>query len=127
MRTGPPTLGLGTSQTHGLGVLARRDISRSEPIMELRGAVIPLSEISDQQLQDWEWNALNDSTLLVRKKRTAYYFLNHSRSPNVRVSETGFQVISSRPIARGEELNLDYLEQPLPYRYLGLPNSGYLL
>jgi predicted DNA binding CopG/RHH family protein len=127
MRIGPPAFGLGASKAHGLGLLARRDIKRAEPIMELRGAIVPVSEISDQQLQDWEWNALNDLTLLVRKKRSAYYYLNHSRSPNVRVSETGLQIISSRPIARGEELTLDYLKQPLPRRYLGFPNSGYLL
>lgn len=58
--------------------------------------------------------------LLVRMFRTKYSFINHSRQPNCRVwMQDGRLVVETLcAIAPGQELTLDYCEEPLPPAYL---------
>lgn len=60
-----------------------------------------------------EWNALSEDTLLVRPFRTKYSFVNHSRTPNVRILHHPLRLVALRDVAEGEEFLLDYHEEPL--------------
>lgn len=44
-------------------------------------------------------------------------FINHSLRPNVSIDDDGITMRSCAAIARGEELTLDYVAQPVPDAY----------
>ena len=61
-----------------------------------------------------EWMGVGNDAVFLSAKRSKMSMINHSDSPNVRF-ESG-RLISRRPIAKGDELTMDYR--------IGLP-SGY--
>lgn len=121
---------IGRSDTHGHGLFARYDVPK--------GAVV--GTMDDGQVIGWddfdalvarhsdglgassdllmEWNALSEDTLLVRPFRTKYSFVNHSRTPNVRIARHPLRLVALRDIAEGEEFLLDYRKGPLRREYL---------
>lgn len=60
-----------------------------------------------------EWNALDQKTLLVRAFRTKYSYINHSKTPNVKVFSFPHRIIALKDIEIGEELTIDYNAEPL--------------
>lgn len=69
---------------------------------------------------------MSEDTLLVRPFRTKYSFVNHSRTPNVRIARHPLRLVALRDIAEGEEFLLDYREEPLCREHLEGHGATYL-
>jgi len=73
-----------------------------------------------------EWNALSVDILLVRALRTKYSYINHSRTPNVKILKESMTIISIVDILPNDEILLDYRDEPLNERYLNGHGKTYL-
>lgn len=104
------------SLTHGHGLFARRGWSAGEVLGILDGQVVDV--VRYPAVMALEWNALSPEHLLVRPIRTSYGFMNHSTHPNVSIDDDGRTMRANAAIAPGDELTLDYFEQPVPVAYL---------
>lgn len=113
------------SPIHGTGLFANADLAPGTVLTKLDGQRVTTSE-APGVLFALEWNAVSKSELLVRAIRTSYGFINHSRTPNLRIDGGTMTLKVLTPVASGEELLLDYLEQPLPDAYLSNANADYL-
>lgn len=113
------------SEIHGVGLFSTRSRAAEEHVVTLDGQVVPV-EILPEALFTLEWNALSEALLLVRPLRTSYGFINHAPTPNLAIGADGVTVRTTRAVAAGEELTLDYAAQPLPRAYLDAPEGAYL-
>lgn len=116
------------SKLHGLGLFAFEKIEKSETLGLLNGQSVPWSYVKDFAV-DSEWNALTSEQVLYRPFKTKYYFINHSRTPNLKlkVKSTGFiEIIALELIEKDQELLLDYRQENLPEWYLSGHGSTYL-
>ncbi len=122
-----PALRLRASPIHGIGVFTTIPIAEGSDLFHLPGEVVRLPEgpLTAANFEG-EWNAISGQALLLRRERTSYGFMNHSRDPNCVIAADARRVWARRDIAAGEELTLDYRAQPLPERYLELPGAAYL-
>jgi hypothetical protein len=111
------------SPIHGQGLFAETRVEPGTVLAKLDGQVVSPAEAPGVVLA-LEWNALSPERLLVRPIRTSYGFINHSRTPNLRIHDLA--VVATSTIAPDSELLLDYLEQPLPADFLAHPSSEYL-
>jgi len=116
---------LGPSAIHGRGVFTTRPRAPGELLTVLDGQLVPAGG-SDYVLWQLEWNAVSATLLLVRALRTTYGFINHAREANLTIDADRRTLRSSRAVGTGEELTLNYLDQPLPPAYLNDPRSAYL-
>ncbi|OUN87966.1 SET domain-containing protein [[Collinsella] massiliensis] len=122
------------SPVHGNGLFARCAIPAGSVIATLDGQVMSWSTY--RELRDsidstspilfYEWNALEQNTLLVRPFRTKYSFINHSRSPNLQIERFPLRVVALSDIAQDEEFLLDYRKEPLNEEYLNGHGRTYL-
>ncbi len=113
------------SPIHGRGLFARTRIPAGRVLVRLDGQRLAIDD-APGALEALEWNAVSTSELLVRPIRTSYGFVNHSRTPNVRIDPASFDMIAMQEIAPDAELLINYLDQPLPDAYLRLPAAEYL-
>lgn len=113
------------SNIHGNGLFATEAITLGAELGELDGQVIPESLHSKLRLT-LEWNAIDDNVLLVRPYRTKYSYINHSRTPNLKLAGSPLKVIALRSISEGEELTLDYRKEKLSTEYLHKKGIFYL-
>ena len=108
---------------HGVGVIAIRDIPKGiDPLKNADpcGDVleIPKSELDNCNAPEEAKNmvrdfcALQDGIYFVPDYGidaiTKFYFLNHSKTPNMHSPDKGETFITSRKIKKGEELTADY-------------------
>jgi hypothetical protein len=119
-----PDTEVAPSPTHGRGLFARRAWSPGEVLGHLDGQVVDV--IRYPAVMVLEWNALSPEHLLVRPIRTSYGFMNHSTHPNVSIDDDGRTMRANRAIASGDELTLDYFEQPVPEAYLASDEAAQL-
>lgn len=118
------------SSIHGHGLFATSAIAANTKIGVLDGQIVPLEYIrqSGQELS-LEWNALPGGKVLVRPIRTSYFYINHSRSPNLKLRHGAagqLLVWTRRAIECGEEMLLDYRDEPLDEAYLLGHGASYL-
>lgn len=73
-----------------------------------------------------EWNCISPEFLLVRPFRTFYSLINHSRAPNLFVSQNPLSIVVSLAIKKGDELFIDYRKEPLPENYFNSDENKYL-
>jgi histone-lysine N-methyltransferase SUV420H len=95
-------------------VTARRDIEASKTIKYLAGVQVGVYDHQEESLASAE----NDFSLIVSSRRNTcslllgpVRFANHDCNANARfaaVGSTGVQVISTKPIRRGDEITVDY-------------------
>lgn len=114
------------SSIHGYGLFAKEAIPAGITLCILTGQLVPYSFYLRQETQWLEWNAIENEQLIVRCFRTKYSFINHSRTPNCSVVRHPHSVITLTAINSGEELTLDYRNEPLPQSYLNGHGSTYL-
>ena len=126
------------SEIHGYGAFATEDIAKGTTLCKLDGQYMEwklydkIISIVDEKIKDlkdyffMEWNAISDETLLVRAVRTKYSFINHSRKPNLRIEKEGMILFTIKDIYCGEELLLDYREEPLREEYINGHGKTYL-
>ncbi len=114
------------SSIHGLGLFANQPIETGTVLIQLDGQRLPLDEIPYSRVQSIEWNAVEGRCLLVRSHPTKYGFINHSRQPNAVVDTRNRQVIASCFVPAGQEILLDYRQEPLPTEYFSANGSLYL-
>jgi hypothetical protein len=126
------------STVHGKGLFCSSTVRNGEILGVLDGQII--STASYESIKDsitiesediksslfMEWNVLNKETLLVRAFRTKYSFINHSRTPNLKLVCYPIKVIATRDIKVGEEFLLDYREGLLSEDYLQGHGKSYL-
>ena len=119
---------VGKSNIHGIGLFATADFQMGAQMGILDGQVIPRTSLMDDMVLT-EWNALPNDMLLVRLYRTKYFFINHSRTPNtIIVADHGNtrMLVALHNIAAGEEITVDYRDEPLHESYLKGHGKGYL-
>ena len=91
----------------------------------LDGQVIP--EVLNNKLAlAFEWNALEEDTLLVRPYRTKYSYINHQRTPNLILVGYPIVVTALQDIPKGTELTLDYRKEKLSTNYIETKGKYYL-
>jgi hypothetical protein len=119
-------LELRESPIQGRGMFAKRAWASGELLCVLDGQMVDVTR-HPGVVDALEWNALSPTRLLVRALRTSYGFINHSgSSPNTRIDADGRTMRACRPIAPGDELTMDYFEQPVPPAYLASPEAAAL-
>ncbi len=111
------------SHLHGLGLFATAPINKGTILCVLDGQYVPAT---DYFYTVFEWNVISEDVLLIRPCRTKYSFINHSRTPNIAVTKNPLRVVAVQNIALGEELTLDYRNEPLSEAYLAGHGSTYL-
>lgn len=125
------------STIHGYGLFATKLISSGSLLSKLDGQIVDFETFEkikvDLGLKKeaeaslfMEWNGLPKDKLLVRMFRTKYSYINHSISPNCKLIGSPPQLWSCNNINAGEELTLDYRDEPLPKAYLSGHGSSYL-
>ena len=127
------------SKIHGYGLFAKVDIDKSDILCILDGQIVSWSLYKKlaENLQDkikapydeyffMEWNALDEETLLVRSLRTKYSYINHSRTPNVKLIKYPLRIVATSDIKRGTEITLDYRCEPLNQDYIKNHGATYL-
>jgi SET domain-containing protein len=114
------------SDIHGHGLFATEGFSAEEQLCVLDGQRVSWRVYSRRKGFSGEWNATTGDVLVIRPFRTRYFYINHSRSPNLQVLEDPLRVVALREIAAGEELLLDYRREPLPEEYMQTHGSTYL-
>lgn len=125
------------SELHGLGLFAERKLSAGTKLATLDGQVVEYDFyylVKDKLNIDptadnyvfMEWNSLPNKKLLARMFRTKYSYINHSRTPNCKLLGNPPELWTYQDIEIGEELTLDYRDEPLPDNYLTGHGSTYL-
>lgn len=107
---------LNISSIHGFGMFAKKNIPAGEILFKLSGELYTKEFLKDQNFHG-EWNALENGKFLVRKNRTSYGFINHSRKPNCFIGDD-MRIRSYTSIQKGEEILLDYRKEALPEDYV---------
>lgn len=116
------------SLVHGHGLFALNSLAAGTVLTRLDGQVMPWPAYHGDIRAD-EWNALAGGRLLLRTYRTKYYYINHSRTPNLKIAHEKPDILLLTvvvPVAAGEELFLDYRDEPLPADYLKGHGATYL-
>ena len=119
---------ISTSGVHGNGLFSKTELGTGQTLAILDGQRVPWSFITDI-VRDAEWNALSVSTALYRPFKTKYFYINHSRIPNLElVSDelTGLYLRTLRDVRPDEELFLDYRRETLPDWYTTEHGASYL-
>lgn len=125
------------SEVHGLGLFSVRKIGAGIKLATLDGQVVDYDfyylvkdKLSIDPTADnyvfMEWNSLPNKKLLARMFRTKYSYINHSRTPNCKLIGSPPELWTYSDIEIGEELTLDYRDEPLPDNYLTGHGSTYL-
>jgi len=127
-----------TSPVHGRGLFAREKLDKGTALCQLDGQIVSwdlydevLGSLKEESgiLADYlmvEWNALSETTLLIRPFRTKYSFINHSRTPNLKILHDPIRIVTVSAIPKGAELFLDYRQEPLRKEYLENHGKTYL-
>lgn len=124
LETIPDTM-IGPSAHNENGLFTRVSRSRGDVLCHLQGEVVK-HDNDNALLLATEWNALDDDTILLRRAQTSYYFINHSRLPNLTIDPITHALVAKTDIASGDELLLDYLENGFPQSYLQTESCSYL-
>lgn len=123
-----PGTTIAKSQVHGFGLFATTEIPKGKLLTTLDGQIVPWW-LHEENLLTEEWNALPGRRVLVRPYKTKYYYINHSRTPNLTISrrqDESIDIITWCRIAIAEELFLDYRNEPLSEGYLNGHGATYL-
>ncbi len=108
---------------HGVGVIAIRDIPKGAEPLKNTDPCGDVLEIPEKELEDSsapeeakrmvrDFCALQDGIYFVPDYGidglTKFYYLNHSKKPNLVSADKGETFIAKRKIKAGEELTADY-------------------
>jgi len=116
---------LNISNFSGFGLFTHHKINKGQKLFSLHGEVVKKEFLNNKNFFG-EWNALADNKFLVRKDRTSYGFINHSRKPNCKINMETMDVIAIMDIKDNEEVLLDYRKEPLPKEYVNGFGETYL-
>lgn len=119
------------SRVNGRGLFATIPIELGTVILHLSGHVMSLREyLAMCPNFEGEWHCRPDEDerpgqgqIVYRRKRTSFSYINHSRTPDVRIGHAfGLhgredRLIATLPIGLGEEILLDYRDY-VPDEYL---------
>jgi len=119
------SLFLNISAFNGFGLFSHNKITKGQKIFSLYGEITNKEHLNSKNFFG-EWNALSDNSFVVRKDRTSYGFINHSRKPNCEINVKTMEVIAIRNIEKNEEILLDYRKEPLPKEYINGFGKTYL-
>lgn len=124
-----PVARIGPSHVHGHGLFAQAGIARGDTLVVLDGQCVPWTLYEETKRAE-EWNAIPGERVLVRPYRTKYFYINHSRHPNLKAAwepqSRTVRVVARDDIGAGDELLLDYRDEPLPRDYLEGHGETYL-
>ncbi|MEH0690060.1 SET domain-containing protein [Vibrio cholerae] len=73
-----------------------------------------------------ECTYLEDNMVLVRSLRTKYSYINHSRSPNIKIDFNSMELVTLCDLDSGTELLIDYRKEWLPETYTRSEKGKYL-
>lgn len=129
---------IGKSGVHGNGLFAQTDLYPGDVLGILDGQLMTWNDYnkivgyfshlgtSEKKYFFMEWNCISPEFLLVRPFRTFYSLINHSRAPNLFVSQNPLSIVVSLAIKKGDELFIDYRKEPLPENYFNSDENKYL-
>lgn len=117
------------SNVHGYGLFASENIPAGIMLCKLDGQKIDYDTFCDirdglharadvKRYIFMEWNSLPDSTLLYRACRSKYSYINHSRQASLMVKGNPPELWTIADVSKGEEMFLDYRNEPLPIKYI---------
>lgn len=113
------------STVHGKGLFTTRDRTCGEVVAILDGQLIDHNDDVDFLLMH-EWNAISDSSILLRPLWTYYGYINHSYNCNLTLNLYTHSLITKTDIPAGTEMTTDYLEHGFPKSYLTSTHGIYL-
>jgi SET domain-containing protein len=109
------------SKIQGIGVFAIRDIpENTDPFFGIKKQIWHELKMSDFKKFDKEILKMIDDFFVVEKNGKVLmpefclngmdisFFLNHSKNPNLKTIDRGFNFITMRKIKKGEELTVSY-------------------
>ena len=112
---------LGLSKIEGIGVIAIRDIPKdTNPFQGIKEQKWYSLKISDFKNFDKEILKMIDNFFVVEENGKVLipefclngmdisFFLNHSKNPNLKTIDRGFNFLTLRKIKKGEELTVSY-------------------
>jgi hypothetical protein len=126
LRRATETLGVNISRIHGRGLFALAPIEKEDVLFNLGGELVSLDELAPRHYPSGEWNAISSTHFLVRKERTLYGFINHSRNPNAAIDFSSLYIYALTEIPKGTEITIDYRNEALPVDYLNGYGKEYL-
>ena len=95
------------SNIHGLGLFAKTEIEKGEYMGEYDGPHIEDEDDNDSHVL---WAEMEDGRWVGRDGQNILRYLNHSTNPTCEFE--GFDLYAVREIEPGEELTIDYGEEP---------------
>ena len=95
------------SNIHGLGLFAKAEIEKGDYLGEYDGPHIEHEDDNDSHVL---WAEMEDGRWIGRDGQNILRYLNHSTNPCCEFE--GFELYAIRDIAPGEELTIDYGEDP---------------
>lgn len=127
-----------SSNIHGWGLFATALIKQGTQMCLLDGQIV--NKVSYDAINKtispniptlenyffMECNYLHNDEILVRPLRTKYSYINHSSSPNLKIFYHPMRVVAVKNIQIGDELTIDYTEEPLSKEYLARPEKAFL-
>lgn len=119
------TLYIDVSNVSGFGLFTHLKINKNQKLFSLNGEIVTKNFLNDENFHG-EWNALKDNKFLIRRNRTSYGFINHSREPNCKINTKTMEVVAIRDIQKNDEILLDYRKEPLPKEYVNGFGKNYL-
>jgi len=120
---------IGISKIQGIGVLAIRDIPKdTDPFRGIKKQNWYKLKTSDFKNFDKEIFKMIDDFFVVEKNGKVLipehglngmdisFFLNHSKKPNLKTIDKGFNFLTLRKIKKGEELAVSYRDYGCQYK-----------
>jgi len=126
------------SDIHGFGLFATQEILNETILCNLDGQVIDREHYASiekrlslaakgiEKYLFMECNYINEKQILARTFRTKYSYINHSFKPNVELRYFPIRIVAIKNIDIGEELTIDYRNEPLTDQYLSRPEKAFL-
>ncbi len=115
----------GISSVHGYGLFLTEPVRKGTVLGELDGQKISWDLYWSRETVASEWNAVEEG-VIIRPFKTKYYYINHSRTPNVSLQYNPLRIVVLSDLPKGCELFLDYRKEPLPQEYLQGHGNTYL-
>ncbi|MDF1622013.1 MAG: SET domain-containing protein [Pseudohongiella nitratireducens] len=124
-----PNTMISKSNVHGYGLFSTTRLIPGVVLTKLDGQKITWEVYESENSLLEEWNALPDGCLLVRPFKTKYFYINHSRTPNLTLilsENLELSIVVDKDICEGDELFLDYRKESLPKKYIDNHGATYL-
>jgi len=98
------------STINGIGVIAKHNLKKDQEIGVLTRPLVKYSRVPKKNEKGYGYNIQITSGWWLLLDHSLFYYINHSCSPNARISIEGISVtvLSNKEIRSGDEITIDY-------------------